>query len=385
MKSLSGSFAVFFLLFSFSIFLVSCSQESGITTPNESKATPMAKMAVLPTAIFDHAKDTVIILPKSGKTLIVKKTAPATQLALLDAYLQTHTISHSPAGAIHPNAGRYYQTVSYWELENQYQPVSGKYIGIWSSKETPQQMHDQYGFTYYSTADLNAAFDPTVNSYFHKENILIRLDPSITEQTLRQYPQYNNYYVDEPYQRIGQNAFFVIVATLFSVYPHGSNLLFSDYYWPTIAYPPSGDGGTIWDDYLLNPSIYIMCDKYTDGNFNGDAHDYWNKYKVYYGIPYANISNWLSFASTFDQGDLLNVASAWGMNPIWVYGDDNFVNDSYFQTFANTAWITGWLLRQEKYLTIVYTCGGLDCNWQNQTGTWTVYSANYSDSTYVSY
>jgi hypothetical protein len=140
------------------------------------------------------------------------------------------------------------------------------------------------------------------------------------------------------------------------------------------------------ETYYLNYSNeYIMCDQYP-GNWCGDAHDYWNEYKSYYGIPIKNISNWISFNNSNDWGTLLNLAAPWGMNPIWIYANDSFVNDSYFQSFANTAWETGWLSEYEVQYTVYWDCVGscTVCNYPNE-GNWTVQNIVYGPYQYINY
>ena len=81
-----------------------------------------------------------------------------------------------------------------------------------------------------------------------------------------------------------------------------------------------------------------MCDQY-DGNCAGDVHAYWDEYKAYYGIPSRNLSNWISISPSHieDWVGLLNLASNWGINPIWIYGGDPDVDENILNYFCSTA------------------------------------------------
>jgi hypothetical protein len=121
-----------------SIILQSCSPESGVTSPPESKTKIMAKEVVLPTSTMakevvlptstmakevvlptstmakevvlpistiNPITDTAIVLPKSGKTIVVSKKYSAAIIAAIDDYLKNHpNISFNPNLSVKPDA-----------------------------------------------------------------------------------------------------------------------------------------------------------------------------------------------------------------------------------------------------------------------------------------
>lgn len=112
----------------------------------------------------------------------------------------------------------------------------------------------------------------------------------------------------------------------------------------------------------------------------GSVHDYWDKYKAEYGVPNKNISNWINAwdSHSADWGDLLNLASAWGMNPIWIYAYD--VNQNVLFQFCNAAWQTHYLYRYGRHIVERWKCQSpncLDCDWPD--GQWTL-DVSYVDA-----
>ena len=152
------------------------------------------------------------------------------------------------------------------------------------------------------------------------------------------------------------------------------------------CWPHEYNGNTVKTYWFPNPNVRIICDQY-DGNGCGNAHDFWDEYKAYYGILNRNFSNWITLnnGNSADRGNLLNLAMAWGMNPIWIYGLDSNVNEGVVQSFCSTAWQTGWLLRLGRTVTVFYQCFGdcTTCNWPD--GNWTGYSIQYGSYQWVHY
>lgn len=358
----------------------------------------LAKTAALPAATSANSVDTIITLPSSKKIIAVRKGLPADKISMLDKYFSTHKNIPTQKSSIIPNSltcGIYYFTS--WELENQYQPVPGMYLGIWTHKLDWGKLYNQYGFRYIvaNFSEVQTAID----SGFAHNNIMINLPYSVTWNDIydNNNPAFNYYYIDEPFVNV---SYTVVnnIASLVNQKSSSAKLLFSDYYWPPQNYCPecfgvSGNGTYIQDYYFTSSNLYILCDQYA-GNCCGSAHDFGDEYKSFYGMPYRNWTNWLSLDHSAQWGDLLNVAMAWStsegaFNPVWIYGDDSDVNEGFFESFANTAWQTGWLLRFEKQMVIEYKC--LDqnpctnCVWPNQ-GSWYIYDSWYTgQQQYISY
>jgi hypothetical protein len=410
MKSLVCSHSVFFILFSFSILFVSCSHESAITSPNENNAATIAKTAVVPTSSINHSKDTVITLPKSGKTLVVGKNTNTNQLALLDTYLQTHTVSDKPATTVSPMAGYYTQTVSYWELQNDYQPVSSKYIGIWCDYLTPAQCYT-YGFNQYavsgSASNINQQITQATSAGFVTPNIMILLPTDFYTNALSIIANTTHcgyYFIDEP---VEQNAYLDPNWIPNSIAPYlhtqvpSAKLFLSSFRFTNSTCWAAPTGGTLLRFINSSPgNVFIMCDKYSE-NCCGNTTDWWSDYHNFYGNS-LNPCNWMSvtendgtregdypcagwpYPNSSDFSTLLGYANNYGMNNTWLFACGTG-NEAAVLNFSFHAWATGWMLRQEKYLTIVYQCSGLDCNWTYQTGTWTVKTAYYTTTQYVPY
>ncbi len=341
----------------------------------------MAKTAALPASSINHAVDTIITLPKSKMIFVVKKNYSAKKLAIMDDYFSTHTISTAPdTKAINP----YYQWCplrydTNWVLQNQYQPVAGKYLGIWSDKLSPMKLHNQYGFTYY-VVGFGQSGDTSITNYFPLQNLMVNLPLNVNQQEIQNDPAYNYYYLDEPLHNEIVNSYFLNMANWISIKNPNAFFLFSEWEWPEndpLCWPNEDDGSTIKTYWFPNPNVRIMCDQYS-GNGCGSAHDYWNEYKAYYGIPSRNMTNWISLDYSSEWGTLLNLANPWGMNPIWIYGGDSDVNEGFFESFANTAWETIWLLRQQGQLVTV---------WQNTDGTCDPTNGKWTlvDSYYIAY
>jgi hypothetical protein len=72
MKTLTISLFSFVMLLTLSTLFLSCSSENSITQPPEG-ATNTKPLAKVTTASIDHNKDTLITLPKSGKTIEIEK------------------------------------------------------------------------------------------------------------------------------------------------------------------------------------------------------------------------------------------------------------------------------------------------------------------------
>ena len=132
MKNSIGSIVFYVILFSISILFVSCSSESTITSPPTAKnittaSTTMTKQV----AVTTSSPDTIVFLPVSKKTIDISKGMSAKRIAILDKYLSTHTIP-TKTQVVSPNALSCNLHFDYsWELENQYQSISGKHLGIW--------------------------------------------------------------------------------------------------------------------------------------------------------------------------------------------------------------------------------------------------------------
>ncbi len=232
------------------------------------------------------SSDTVIFLPKSGKTIIIDKNLPADKIKILDKYMSKHEPIESPI--INPDALQcgYYRE-DYWATQDFYKPVTGKWLGIWTNKVDWQILHDRYGFTNICTNFYETG--TAMSKGFAHDSILVRLDaggsPSQIQQELDAI--YNGFifkyfYIDEPYIHSIDPTTVHLFATIIYAENTASKLLFTDYYWPhTNVYCwNSGNEDYLEDNYLSEPNTYIMCDQY-GGNLCGNEHDTGTNIKGY--------------------------------------------------------------------------------------------------------
>jgi len=386
------SFSIFFSFISVLIFLQCCGNENLVTTPSNNKINSLKKESTLPIVSINHSEDTVITLSKSGKTFIFNKNIPVDKLAKIDEYLTKHNISLLTQ-KVQPNLPPCnFHVEQYWELEDQYEPVTGKYLGVWTDKVDWTKCHDQYGFTYIVTSFSGVANAEA--AHFPQSNIMINLPYAITQNDINSNPSFNYYYMDEPYDQLAMSSeSFQTIASWISIKNSNALFLFSDFYWPDwdiLCYPHYGNVNTLKTYWLVNSNIRIMCDQY-DGNPCGDVHAFWDEYKADYGIPSRNLTNFITMEPGHASfwGDLLNVAMAWSysgaMNPIWIWAGSSNVTESTMINFCSTAWQTHWLYRLKKYVTVYWGCAGncTNCNWPN--GNWEITNISYSNSQWVGY
>ena len=419
MKTSYHSFEIIILLFSFSIFFVSCSNEPGITTPNENLATNMAKTVVLSTASFDHTLDTVITFPKSGKTIVISKSFTAKQIADIDNYMATHNILTKSATMSPMLLDCSVRTFTNWELENTYQTELGKYLGIWCDYLTPAQCRN-YGFNQLfipcsDNGTINSNITTAVNAGFSTQNLMVGLGSSnsanaagiINGTTVVGY-----YYIEEPFEKMafGDSLITVLpyLANLIRNKNYSNKLFFSSWFLPYTSscnvidkWPPGGTSfySGIENIFSLSSNSYLLCDEYYS-NCCRDCSGYWDAFQSFYGTR--NIANWMQvvtnngstgyyrgFCGTHstDWSTLFGHANGYGMTNIWLYayqtGDETAV-----QNFCNSAWATGWLLRQEKQICVEYKCIEKSCTYCSypNNGDWILYDVWYTGPIqYVSY
>lgn len=231
-------FSIFFALFVLTIILQSCGNENLITAPQESKVNikPMAKTVTLPTATIDHTIDTIITLPKSKITIVVKKNYPANKIAIMDDYFSTHTISKSPQ---RHNIKPYYQWCPYhydssWVLQNQYASVSGKNLGIWTNYISIYQARNQYGFTSLFVSSVQD-IDSAINDGFTNNNLMWGLGSAIgdTAQVNTSTSggrSVGSYCIDEPWERDNWDDYSMVNIASY-VYP--KRVMLVSYEWPS--------------------------------------------------------------------------------------------------------------------------------------------------------
>ena len=399
MKNSIRLLAFFVILFSLPIMLGSCSSESTLTSPNESKVITMAKTVATVTSSINHSTDTVITLPRSGKTIVIDKNLPADKIALLDNYLSTHNISNKPQ-TVKPYAGYYQVTISYWEMENQFSPAPGKNLGIctniipiWNTARP------SYGFTSIyvnNTDDLDSAY----HDGYSYDNMMLGLTNYNTAfsqiDASNSYGRHvGSYYIDEPIEKGTWDDYTIESVASYSG-ASSRRIMLGSYKWPVVPQYwsfPVTYGQKYGPIVSSLGNIYIMCDEY-HGNCLGHTSDYWNEFKGYYISK--NISNWLDVTINNGYGNasscgyaatswstLLYTANYNGIGEVWLYAVDEG-DETAILNFCLSAWQMHWNLRLQKHLVIIYQCSGLNCSWPDG-GNWTVYAAYYDDQQWVYY
>jgi hypothetical protein len=343
---------------------------------------------------IDHTKDSLIILPKSGKTILISKTFPCDKIEMMDEYLSTKAVipkEKNPPAPDRMDCTTHYDNI--WVFQNQYKQVSGKYLGIGyisNSRVSWATLHNKYGFT-----NIRVTGFDTMTAHqagFRHDSIMIDLGYNTSYYTIVTHPPYKYYFVDEPYEHVDPAVIWFYSSTIENYAHSYSKLLISDYKWPESEACDiwSGDGSVIWE-MLQFSNTYIMCDQYGHcGNICGNTHDFWDEYKAYYGIPVKNLTNWITLWSQAinDWGDLLNLATPWGMNPVWVYAGDatscdpsDYIDESRVASFSNKAWMTGWLLKYAGEYRYIWKCTNPGecpngCDWP-ESGNWYLQEIDY--------
>lgn len=340
---------------------------------NKTSINTMAKTTALPAATSANSVDTIITLPLSNKTIAVKKGLSADKIKILDKYFFKHQNIVSNSQSIIPDiqdCSTYYQYV--WEWENQFSPVSGRYLGIWPSDNivTLGKAYNTYGFSLACVdySRINMAHD----SGFAYSNIMVNVGSYYAmPDYFNQYPKCGYYLIDEPYE----NNYDQGLVQIFNNWANPSIVMLDDYDWP------STDGSEM-AGYEAN-NTRIMCDQYV-GTIYGDPLDYWNKYTENYGTAFfiagwlnntQDLENWWGSSFSLVNNSLTNISQ------IWLYAL-NTGNESLVESFCETAWQNGWLLRLEKETEIIWKCTNsqpcTNCNWNNNQGNWYIYDSFYT-------
>ncbi len=332
----------------------------------------MAKTAVLPTSTINHSIDTIITLPKSKITIVVKKTYPANKLAIMDNYFSKHAISKTSQPQtikpLYPWCPLRYDTS--WVLQNQYEPADGKTLGIWIDWLSPSQVYT-LGFREIfinNTTDRDADYD----AGFQYQNMMVHITNQADAQAEMNAVNsssihINNCFIDEPYEDLSdpnhvvwsESDIFNFADFLESNYP-SSKLFLSSYDYPYYDM-----------EFTIEslPMAYVMCDQY-----KYETVSTWNSFKEDYGNK--NISNWMSLeynqsgvpASHGDFSTLFGAANRLGINNVWLFAVD-YGNLSLLQQFPYAAWANGWLLRYEgERVTVLQntdgTCDPINGKWE---------------------
>ena len=407
MKNSYRSFAVFFLLFSFSILFISCSQESGITTPNEGQATSMVKNAVIPTVKINHDVDTVIILPQSHTTIIISKSVSMDRIALMDDYLMAEKKSPNSKKSTAPitqsikpdlRLCQYeFDTVTFWEAEN-YSPAQGKTLGICTNEITWSKANYQYGFSKIfvtSAADIDNAY----SAGYSYDNMMYQLNlPGYSTDIQASNSggrHVGSYYIDEPIERGVWTPTLVLDAASLTSKPVmlGSfKFPVSPQYYDILT---NKTYGQIYGPLMSSANnLYIMCDKYYGNCLGGHTYEYWNEFHGYY-CANKNFSNWFHVVINNGNGissscqyaatswiTLLTTADGKGINEVWLYAQDTG-DETGIANCCASCWQDHWLTQFQRQRVNVLINTGTTCS---PNGPWGMYDTWYTGRTrYASY
>ncbi len=387
MKSLIH-FSIFFSVIFISLILQSCGNENLVTAPPNAKnnAKAMSKTSAVTTGSLS-AEDTVVTLPLSKVTIAVKKGYPADKLALLDKYLFKHKHLKTIKSSITPNLRDCTTYYDYeWYFQNQYEPASGKYIGIWTSPNVISfSSAHTYGFNMLSAVWSDSA--NAVNAGFMPGNIMIRLDPFEPISDIDAHGSYGYYYFDEPYENnTPQGNIIAFENEVYSKNPN-SKVLISDYFYPIPNGYCQDNGHGIWNtNTIASSNGGIMCDQYYLNDCNGDMKAFWNEYFNYYGGLNKSFMNWMDNTMNNAGGwpSCFDWMNAHAFNRVWLYAD-NAGDESVIQNFCQYAWSYGWMLRFEKQFLIIWKCSSpspcTNCDFVQGKGSWSIYDGYYTGAT----
>jgi hypothetical protein len=402
----------------------SCSSENGITSPPEDKTTALAKTNVLPTTELpsfhiNHSIDTVIKLPKSGKTILVSKTWSAQIIASIDDYNVAHpNISSIPfknANVILPMDYCYeceYDSIG-WEMEMQFKPAPGKMMGI-STDIINLFTCYQYGFNQYitSASDSNS-FKTNVaaaEQYFSPNNIGVWLPKNNLQDLINLLNILNcsvkvkYYLIDEPIETNawGSNALWYItnyIAPTIASFTNNAKLILTSYMKTTDNTCGTSTGGALKNQviqYFPN-TVCVACDQYY-GNCCGNTGDYWNDYAGFYGTA-NNFTNFMDVLinngnsyeywpcnRTHSSGfsDLFTNYTSHGDNTAWLYacacGGGTWQD---VLNYSSVAYQNDWVLIYMRQIDYVFKNTDCTCKWGN--GNWYLAYQYYTGTTSWSY
>jgi hypothetical protein len=394
---------VFFLFFFYSVLFIGCSQENGITGPNLNQGEAMAKVAVVPRVKIDHTTDTVLTLPNSKVTITINKNISMKRIAAIDDYLvaeKTSPKSKSSTSTIQslkPNLRfcQYeYGAATIWTSQNQYAPISGKYLGIYTDQITFSQACNQYGFSKIyvtSTSDMDNAY----RAGFSYSNMMFGLAQS---SYISQIAASNSggrsvgsYEIDEPFENGVWQA--SDIDYVMAVVNPPTRVMLTSYKWPSLPYNAFVTYGAEYGS-VTNPfsNAYIMCDEY-HGNCFGRTYDYWHEFQGYYGAN-RNITNWMHvvinngsgvstscsyLASSWDA--LLATADVEGINEVWLFADGTG-NEAAIANCCTTCWQDQWLLQYQVGETYISINESTDCD---PNGPWSIVESYSAGSRYAQY
>ncbi len=344
---------------------------------SKSSSKTLAKTKTLSVATTINAtEDTVITLPKSQLTISVKKGMSTKEIKLLDQYFSKHKNIPTQPNTITPNVQ---DCTTYeeegWVYQNQYQPTSGKKLGIWGDWLTPSQAYT-LGFRekiITNSSQRNSA----LQAGFTTNNLMLQMVSQSTYQSQLSDVNSSGYtinrtYIDEPYESNtvvwSAGDLSTYISYLEANYP-SANLTVSSWLSPNSFY----------EQLVSVPLVYIMDDYY-----KGDVTSSWNTFKNGYGSK--NVADWISLeynqdgTGYSDYSSCFGKANQLGLNDIWLYAHD-YNSLSLLQQYSYSAWANGWLLRLSKQLIIIWKCSSpspcTNCSYPSE-GDWYVYDSYYT-------
>ena len=376
---------MFFLLISF--FLISCSQESSITAPNVSNGTALAKtsakVASIPTSSINHATDTVVTFPKSGKRFVVSKTLTANQLSKMDNYLSTHALTEA-TGSITPdlqNCNDY--PVYSWQLLQQYRSLPPYHMGIWVSPDVISytKAYNQYGFNELLIQPSELSTVLTTPPTWKADSLMMSLGNgrnSLNIYNANSVPAVGYYFIDEPYQNNVPRSGVTLVESAVAVGAPSAKVMFSDWEWPWFNITCGGYDYSTVSQYLNGSNSGIMCDQYLLSNSCGDMLAFWQEYYSTYS-PHS----WMNWADNTgsnagDWANCFNWMNIEGLTNVWLYADESG-NEGVIQEWCQNAWEKYWLLEEEQYIQTIWSCiepSCSDCNYPTE-GDWEIVGMYY--------
>jgi hypothetical protein len=349
----------------------------------------MAKTTVLSTFSINHSTDTVVTLPKSGKTIIIKKDFPAGMIANLDNYINKHPnipdANSSSANVIKPNISDCPPTtcpyVYYyiWILQDQYKLASGYHMGTWVTSDviSYSQAFNQYGFD--ELAVTPGEINTALGIGFKANNLMMLLPDNqlpIDLTDMHNNPSVGYYFIDEPVANGVPLNDVQAIELYLTTYIPSAKFLISAYNWPVATICNGWLGDENDGPYLTSSNSGIMCDQYV-GNLCGSMKDYWNEYWNFYGSH-----SWMNWANNTGGNagswpDCFNWMNVHGINNVWLYASKTG-DEGVIQNWCATAWQYFWSQRYMKQY--VYICASVDCSNCNDfpNGNWDIISEGYT-------
>jgi hypothetical protein len=317
----------------------------------------------------------MLLFLMSCERKVDEPTAPVASVAVVDTAHKGAGISLSVKPLLRDQYcpdGRYAVYLTYWELEDTFRVVSGKYVGVGGDGNMSRMQNyiSQYQFNL-ALAGGGPQVISTINSLaqmgYSKSNIIISLDSSSWQQTVDDAIDLtvNRFYIDEPIRHSHQLFVQMIVPYIAG---KGGTLTISEsefrwYDW--YQYGLRGNIGAMIDlAFSCSPSPYVSCHTHFDNQHPPpagvliDPRDQWTY--IMGRAPWLFKMAWIKTRQDLGEMEELfgHANNLGGPNQILFYpfADDGVTYVGRFDLATQAGKNEGWLQQFEKQYTQQWCC-----------------------------